>query len=180
MEKQTHSYRLHSRHRKDNAAWGKRMEKELAAIERRAAVTESKAEKEKDEQSEVLPQAESGADSDEDMPIAMTLDKGQPKFGLLSIGTQVMRQFECGLFHGTVRSYDKKEDLYKIEYSDGDVEDFDKEEFIYAYELAINHGDHANETELEEEQYSTEEESECHTKGNGFPPFDSSSSFSVT
>ena len=59
-----------------------------------------------------------------------------------------------------MRSYDKKEDLYKIDYSDGDVEDFDKEEFIYAYELAINHGDHANETELEEEQYSTEEESE--------------------
>jgi hypothetical protein len=136
------------------------MEKELSAIERRATVTESKAEEKRDEHSEVLPQAESGADLHDDMPIVKTLAEGQPKFGLLSIGTEVMRQFDSGLFHGTVRSYDKKEDLYKIDFSDGDVEDFDKEEFIYAYELAINHGDHGNETEREEEQYSSEEESE--------------------
>jgi hypothetical protein len=110
-----------TRHRKDNSAWGKRMEKELTAIERRAAVTESSVEEQRDEHIEVLPQAESGADSDDDMPIVNTLAKGQPKFGLLSIGTEVMRQFDSGLFHGTVRSYDKKEDLYKIEYSDGEV-----------------------------------------------------------
>ncbi len=51
-----------TRHRKDNSAWGKRMEKELAAIERRAACTESKAVEKRDEHSEVLPQAESGED----------------------------------------------------------------------------------------------------------------------
>ncbi len=59
-----------------------------------------------------------------------------------------------------MRSYDKKEEFYRIEYSDGDVEDFDKEEFIYAYKLALRHGDHANETEREEEQKSSEEETE--------------------
>jgi hypothetical protein len=97
------------------------MEKELGAIDRRAAKSKSKAEEQTDEHSEGLPQAESGADSDDDMPIVKTSTKGQPKFGLLSIGTEVMRQFDSGLFHGTVRSYDKKEDLYKIEYSDGEV-----------------------------------------------------------
>ncbi len=72
-----------------------------------------------------------------------------------------MRQFDSRLYHGIVRSYDKKEDLYKIEYSDGDVvEDFDKEEFIYTYELAIHHGDHASETPREEEQLSSDEETE--------------------
>ncbi len=71
-----------------------------------------------------------------------------------------MRQFDCGLFHGTVRSYDKKEELYRIEYSDGNIEDFDKEEFIYAYILALRHGDHVNEMEREEEQKSSEEETE--------------------
>jgi hypothetical protein len=47
-----------SRHRKDNSAWGKRMEKELAAIERRAAGSESKAGDTRDDHSEVLPEAE--------------------------------------------------------------------------------------------------------------------------
>jgi hypothetical protein len=73
-----------------------------------------------------------------------------------------MSQFESGLFVGTVKSSDKKEDLYKIEYSDGDVEEYDKEEFIYAYQLALEHGDHDEET-LEQirdqDQWSSEEES---------------------
>ncbi len=47
------------------------------------------------------------------MPIVKTLAKGQQKFGLLSIGTELMRQFDSGLYHGTVRSYDKKEDLIR-------------------------------------------------------------------
>jgi hypothetical protein len=146
-----------TRHRKDNSAWGKRMEKELGTIERRAAKNKSKAEEPTDEHSEGLPHAESGADSDDDMPIVKTLTKGQPKFVLLSIGTEVMRQFDS---YGTVRNYDKKEDLYKLEYSDGDVEDFDKEEFIYAYDLAIHHADHASETPREDEQLSSDEETE--------------------
>ncbi len=49
-------------------------------------------------------------------------------------------------FVGTVKSYNIKEDLYKIEYSDGDAEEYDKEEYIYAYQLALEHGDHDPET----------------------------------
>ena len=61
-----------------------------------------------------------------------------------------------------MRSYDKKENLYKIEYSDGDVEEYDKEEFIYAYQLALEHGDHDEETVeqiRQNDQWSSEEES---------------------
>ena len=171
-------------HRKDNSAWGKRMEKELASIEKRAT------EKTQLENSEGHKETESGQDSDDDRPIAqtlnkdidderaivetldndseddspivLTLNKDQPKFGLLSIGTQVMKQFETGLFTGTVKAYFKTENLYKIEYSDGDVEDYDKAEYIYAYQFALEHGDHDSEI-LEDirdkDQWSSEEES---------------------
>jgi hypothetical protein len=46
-------------------------------------------------------------------------EKMTPKLGLLGIGTEVMRQFDEGLFVGTVQSYDRKDKLYKILYSDG-------------------------------------------------------------
>jgi hypothetical protein len=143
-------------HRKDNSAWGKRMEKELTAIEKRAA------DKTKLGNSEGSKQTESGQDSDDERPIVQTLDKGLPKFGLLSIGTEIMKQFESGLFVDTVKAYDRKEDLYKIEYSDGDREEFDKEEFIYAYQLALEHGDDDEETIeqiCQNDQRSSEEES---------------------
>ena len=67
-----------------------------------------------------------------------------PKLGLLGIGTEVMRQFDEGLFVGTVQSYDRKTDLYKILYSDGDGEDMDQQEYVYAYQLAIANGGDAN------------------------------------
>jgi hypothetical protein len=48
-----------------------------------------------------------------------------------------MKQFDEGLFVGTVQSYDRKTDLYKILYSDGDGEDMDEQEYVYAYQLAM-------------------------------------------
>ena len=143
-------------HRKDNSEWGKRMEKELAAIEKRAL------EKTKPGNMEDNHETDIDQDSDDDRPITQTLLRDQPNFGLLSIGTEVMKQFETGLFLGTVKGYFKKEDLYKIEYSDGDIEDFNKEEYIRAYQLGLEHGDHDPETldDLrEKDQWSSEEES---------------------
>jgi hypothetical protein len=61
-----------------------------------------------------------------------------------------------------VKAYVKKEDLYKIEYSDGDREEYDKEEFIEAYQLALEHGDDEEETVeqiRQNDQWSSEEES---------------------
>ena len=128
----------------------------MAAIEKRAL------EKTQLGNSEGSKETESGQDSDDERPIVQTLNKDQPKFGLLSIGTEVMKQFETGLFIGTVKGYFKKEDLYKIEYSDGDVEDYDKAEYIYAYQLALEHGDHDPEILADirdKDQWSSEEES---------------------
>ena len=155
-EREANEVVLSTVHRKDNSEWGKRMEKELAAIEKRMTA------KTKLGSSDCCQQAECGQDSDDETPIVQTLNKGLPKFGLLSIGTEIMKQFESGLFVGTVKAYDKKEDLYKIEYSDGDQEEYDKEEFIYAYQLALEHGDADGET-IEQirqnDQWSSEEES---------------------
>jgi hypothetical protein len=67
-----------------------------------------------------------------------------PKLGLLGIGTEVMRQFSAGLFTGTVLSYNSKDGLYKIEYTDGDREDMDEPEYVYAFQLALDNGADAN------------------------------------
>ena len=131
------------------------MEKELGAIERRAAKKTTQADSGDNEETASV------VESEDERPIVETLNKAQPKFGLLSIGTEVMKQFESGLFVGTVKAYDKKEDLYKIEYSDGDCEEYDKAEFIEAYQLALEHGDDDDETVeqlRQHNQWSSEEE----------------------
>ncbi len=74
-----------TKHRKNNSAWGKRMEKELAAIERRAVEKTKHAESAGNEETATV------AESEDDRPIVETLHKAQPKFGLLSIGTEVMK-----------------------------------------------------------------------------------------
>jgi hypothetical protein len=69
-----------------------------------------------------------GLESDEDYTtLPDTNEKMTPKLGLLGIGTEVMKQFDDGLFVGTVLSYNRKDSLYKIEYSDGDMEHMDEE-----------------------------------------------------
>ena len=81
---------------------------------------------------------------EEDTQLPDTNEKQTPKLGLLGIGTEVMRQFDAGLFVGTVHSYDRKDKLYKILYSDGDMEDMDETEYVYAYRLALANGGDAN------------------------------------
>ena len=81
--------------------------RELAEIENREASEIAEAAKEMEiELAEI--EAEFEEDSDDNRPIVQTLRKDQPKFGLLSIGTVVMKQFETGLFIGTVKGYFKK------------------------------------------------------------------------
>ncbi len=41
-------------------------------------------------------------------------------------------------------SFDRKTDLYKVLYSDGDMEDMDADEYVYAYQLAMANGGDAN------------------------------------
>ncbi len=53
------------------------------------------------------------------------------------IGKSIMKQFDAGLFQGTVMTATKMRGkfLYHIEYEDGDSEDFNENEISEAYEL---------------------------------------------
>jgi hypothetical protein len=78
------------------------------------------------------------SDTEEDYtPLSETVNNMKPKLGLLGIGTEVMKQFDAGLFLGTVLVFNSKDGLYKIEYTDEDREDMDEDEYIYAYQLAL-------------------------------------------
>ena len=60
------------------------------------------------------------------------------KFGARAIGESVARDFGVdGVFTGTITAFRREGGmhLYTVEYSDGDVEDLDIEEYIHAYEL---------------------------------------------
>jgi hypothetical protein len=61
-------------------------------------------------------------------------------FGVNAVGTTVCREFGTdGVFYGVItahhRSKDIAQELYQVEYTDGDVEDLDGEEYNYAYAL---------------------------------------------
>ena len=58
--------------------------------------------------------------------------------GAEAIGQSVCREFEPhGFFTGTITAYRKEKEtrLYTVEYTDGDVEDLDDEEYNHAYEV---------------------------------------------
>ena len=61
--------------------------------------------------------------------------------GLDAIGSHVCRDFgKDGFFVGTIVDFDfdgKGDSLYCVEYTDGDKEDLDQEEFNYAYALHL-------------------------------------------
>jgi hypothetical protein len=61
------------------------------------------------------------------------------KFGLEAIGTTVCREFGTdGVFYGVITAVHVQkgeEVLYQVEYSDGDIEDMDLQEYNYAYAL---------------------------------------------
>jgi hypothetical protein len=100
--------------------------------------------------------AEEVVSSEDETQIPETGVVTTPQLGLLGIGTEVMRQFDKGLFLGTVRRYVRNTDLYKILYSGGDGEDMDQKEYVYAYQLAMANGGDANDLSLRD---SADEES---------------------
>ncbi len=77
------------------------------------------------------------------------------KFGLLAIGECVCQTFgNNGVFYGVVTAYrkDSGSGLYSIQYTDGDKEDTDLEEYNYAYALFLREEEwHAEDIGLEEE-----------------------------
>jgi hypothetical protein len=67
----------------------------------------------------------------------MTLEIEDKPTGEACIGKLVMKQFDAGLFTGTVMTATKKRGrfLYHVEYEDGDCQDFNDKEFGEAYDL---------------------------------------------
>ena len=87
------------------------------------------------------------------------------KFGLEAIGTTVCREFGTdGVFYGVITAVhgEKGEEvLYQVEYSDGDVEDMDLEEYNYAYALWLK--ECAVEEGWNGEEYAPNDEGEATT-----------------
>ena len=73
-----------------------------------------------------------------DVPVIVSEELAQP-FGVNAIGTTVCREFGTdGVFYGVISAFHTvtgKDDLYTVEYNDGDVEDLDLEEYNHAYAL---------------------------------------------
>jgi hypothetical protein len=64
------------------------------------------------------------------------------KFGVLAVGESVCREFGGdGIFYGTINAFRREGDteLYTVRYTDGDQEDFDLEEYNFAYALRLQH-----------------------------------------
>ncbi len=74
------------------------------------------------------------------------------KFGVHAIGEPVCRSFgEDGIFHGVVTAFRRegRTELYTVEYTDGDCEDMDKEEYNFGYALWLKEeGWNAEESEV--------------------------------
>ncbi len=77
-------------------------------------------------------------DDDEEVPIPNTLSTHTskhhllpPKLGEKAVSIKVSRKFgKLGIFTGKVVAYDNEDALYSIQYTDGDVEDFDEGEYL--------------------------------------------------
>ncbi len=72
-------------------------------------------------------------------PEIINEELAQP-FGVNAVGTTVCREFGTdGVFYGVITAYRRSkgiaQDLYQVEYTDGDVEDMDGKEYSYAYAL---------------------------------------------
>jgi hypothetical protein len=69
--------------------------------------------------------------------VSKTIEIEEKPIGEACVGMLVMKQFDAGLFTGTVKTATKKRGrfLYHIEYEDGDCEDYNDKEFGEAYDL---------------------------------------------
>jgi hypothetical protein len=111
-------------HRKDNSEWGKRMEKELGRIEKRQQNTAKTS-------SPNVINGEVMTRSDEER-IPILFEKGHS-----NLGRDCAKFFEAVLHYGNVTEVipRRKGYYYKITYEDGDQEDMDDAELIFAIQL---------------------------------------------
>ena len=153
-------------HRKDNSEWGKTMEKKLEDMEKRKAFG-SHGNVPLCQSPPSLKSVSDSSDSEgDDVPISATIRAVKDKVetvmpeGEGAVGAGIARDFgkDLGVFKGQVAHVEagRRRHVYHVKYDDGDSEDFDAEEYRYAYELrqALDNGTHVpasieNENELD-------------------------------
>ncbi len=145
-------------HRKDNAEWRTRMEKTLAQMDERKQAEEKKgrvpqlkslSEREDNEMAQTGDMTNWSSDSDGDtLPIKDTIQtKTIVDEAVIHkvVGMKIARDFgKKGVFLGEVvaveydsEDVDKNEDIFVVEYTDGDREDMNKEEVSYANDFYV-------------------------------------------
>jgi hypothetical protein len=153
-------------HRKDNAEWGKRMERQLAQIEKRQSSVETRHSSSEDdvpivnqiqaetsgkgtgmkmmsEKETVEKESDTEVHPSTETVLSKTNEEESVKHK--DIGMKIARDFgKKGVFLGEViaveydsEDVDKNEDIFVVEYTDGDREDMNIEELVYANELYI-------------------------------------------
>jgi hypothetical protein len=147
-------------HRKDNAEWGKRMERQLAQIEKNQASVETT--RDVDDVPTALILAHT---SEKTAQTSQTTTQNVDKH-LEAVGQKIAKDFgKQGVFFGSVIGveYDsddngKENPFYVAQYTDGDKEDLNDEEYGFAHELCLQMGLDATD-ELDVDSATDEEES---------------------
>jgi hypothetical protein len=131
-------------HRKDNSEWGKRMEKHFGQIERRLQGKEGSS------NPTVIPLIScmnlmSERETDETAKFGEVLTRSEDEFdvqeifvkGHVNLGKTVAKFFDGVLHEGIVTEVipRRRDFYYKVTYGDGDQEDMDEAELLYAMEL---------------------------------------------
>jgi hypothetical protein len=147
-------------HRKDNAEWGKRMERQLAQIEKKQASVET------NNDEDDVPIASTLAHTSETITQTSKTTRPNEDKHVEAVGQKIAKDFgKQGVFFGSVIGveYDsddngKEKPFYVVQYTDGDKEDLNEEEYGFAHELCVQMDLDATD-ELDVDSATDEEES---------------------
>ena len=144
-------------HRKDNAEWGKRMERQLAQIEKKQARVETTSDEDDVPIASILAQT-----SETIAQTSKTTTQNEDKY-VEAVGQKIAKDFgKQGVFFGSIIGveYDsddngKEKPFYVVQYT---KEDLNEEEYGYAHELCVQMDLDATD-ELDVDSATDEEES---------------------
>jgi len=147
-------------HRKDNAEWGKRMERQLAQIEKKQARVETTSDEDDVPIASIIAKT-----SETTAQTSKTTTHNEDKH-LEAVGQRIAKDFgKQGVFFGSVIGveYDsddnaKEKPFYVVQYTDGDKEDLNEEEYGFAHELCVQMDLDATD-DIDDESATDEEES---------------------
>ncbi len=142
----------------------------LSVEDRRSRAKRNREESQCVDESDLIENEKEDDEGEDDVPIFQTLAKrttyGEQeaaKLGDQAVGAKVSRKFgKLGLFTGEVVGFDKDNSLYSVEYVDGDREDFDEAEYLFAFDLyqSNERSAHYNDSASDDDGF-TLDESDC-------------------